>query len=252
MGGDLNLIRNIEEKIGGNFLADPSRDSLEAIIQTHNLIDIPPYNGKFTLSNKRIGIHNIKERLDRILIHERIVSGFSSVKSKIVHTSALDHKLVVLILNKGRNLGPLPFKYNKSWDFKEDFRKFIKDHWVKEVIGLPHYIWETKLKSLRAVIKQWAKANATLENKKRAELHRQMEQWNQEKEDNQLTKEDQSQENEMFRELYKQNRVEEEEQRQRSRCLWLGAGDKNTSFFHNNIKIKRAINQIDKIIAEGK
>lgn len=36
----------MEEKIGGNFLANTSRNSLEAIIQTRNLIDIPPYNGK--------------------------------------------------------------------------------------------------------------------------------------------------------------------------------------------------------------
>lgn len=34
LGGDLNLIRNADEKLGGNFYADPSRDSLEAIIQT--------------------------------------------------------------------------------------------------------------------------------------------------------------------------------------------------------------------------
>jgi len=29
LGGDLNLIRNADEKLGGNFYADPSRDSLE-------------------------------------------------------------------------------------------------------------------------------------------------------------------------------------------------------------------------------
>eukprot|EP00253_Pinus_taeda_P008823 PITA_08823 len=172
MGGDLNLIRNIEETISGNFLADPSRDSLQGIIETHNLIDIPPNNGKFTWRNKRVGIHNIKERLDRILIHERIVSGFSSVKSKIVHTSASDHKPVVLILDNGRNLGPLPFKHSKSWDSKEDVRKLIKDHWMMEVIGSPHYLWETKLKSLRAAIKHWAKENAAMENKKITELLR--------------------------------------------------------------------------------
>lgn len=79
-----------------------------------------------------------------------------------------------------------------------------------------------------------------------------MEQWNQEKENIQYTKEDQIQENEMYRDLYRQNRVEEEEQRQKSRCLWLKAGDKNTSFFHNNVKLRHAGNQIDKIVAEGK
>jgi len=52
--------------------------------------------------------------------------------------------------------------------------------------------------------------------------------------------------------LYKQNKAEEEELRQKSRCLWLSVGDKNNSFFHNNLKLRRAGNQIDKIIAEGK
>ena len=53
-------------------------------------------------------------------------------------------------------------------------------------------------------------------------------------------------------ELYRQNRHEEEELRQKSRCLWLKAGDTNTSFFHNNLKLIRAGNQINKILAEGK
>jgi len=56
----------------------------------------------------------------------------------------------------------------------------------------------------------------------------------------------------MYRELYRQNRIEEEDHRQKSRCLWLKAGDKNTSFLHNNIKLRRAGNQIDKIVIEGR
>jgi len=69
-----------------------------------------------------------------------------------------------------------------------------------------------------------------------------MEQWHKDKENTQHTSEDLEQEKEMYRELYRQNRVEEEDQRQKSRCLWLKAGDKNTSFFHNNIKLRRAGN----------
>eukprot|EP00253_Pinus_taeda_P015965 PITA_15965 len=56
----------------------------------------------------------------------------------------------------------------------------------------------------------------------------------------------------MYKELYRQNRMEEEEQRQKSRCLWLRAGDKNTSFFHNSLKLRRAGNQIERIVVEGK
>jgi len=154
LGGDLNLIRNIEEKIGGKYLVDPSRYALEEIIETHKLIDIPPCNGKFTWSNKRAGTHNIKERLDRILIHEGIAASFSSIKSKLVHATASDHKPVVLILDRIGNLNPIPFKYNKAWDSKEDFHKIIKESWDMEIFGSPHYVCESKLKSARSAIKK--------------------------------------------------------------------------------------------------
>lgn len=115
LGGDMNLIRQVEEKYGGNFHADPSRDKLETITQLFNLIDIPLSNGKYTWTNKRAGPHNIKERLDRFLIQEGVAGNFQAIRSHIIHGTASDHKAVVLTLDKGINLGPLPFKYNKSW-----------------------------------------------------------------------------------------------------------------------------------------
>ena len=65
LGGDLNLIRNTKENFGGNYHSNPSGEALEEIMEQHKLIDIPPSNGKYTWSNKRIGKNNIKERLDR-------------------------------------------------------------------------------------------------------------------------------------------------------------------------------------------
>eukprot|EP00253_Pinus_taeda_P024119 PITA_24119 len=252
LGGDLNLIRNVEEKLGGNYHADPSRDMLESIIQLHNLMDIPLSNGKYTWSNKRTGLSNIKERLDRFLLQEGIVASFQSIKSHLIHASASDHKPMILNLDKGRNLGPLPFKYNKIWDLPDDFRSLIKNQRAKEVNGSPHYVWETKLKALRSVIKQWAKEAAVMENKKKSDLLLNMEQWNKAKENIQYTTKDLDYEKEMYRELYRQNIAEEEDQRQKSHYLWLKDGDKNTSFFHNNIKLRRAGNQIDKIEVDGK
>ena len=79
-----------------------------------------------------------------------------------------------------------------------------------------------------------------------------MERWHKEKEQIQHSAEDLEKEKNMYKELYRQNRVEEEEQRMKSRCLWLKSGDKNTSFFHNNVKTRRANNQIDKIGVEGR
>jgi len=100
LGGDLNLVQNIEEKFGGSYHADPSREALEAIMEHHKLIDIPPRNGKYTWSNKRVGKSNIKERLDRILVQENIASGFNSTRAKILHTMTSNHKLVAIIWAK--------------------------------------------------------------------------------------------------------------------------------------------------------
>eukprot|EP00253_Pinus_taeda_P008374 PITA_08374 len=199
LGGDLNLIRNAEEKMGGNFYADPSREALEEIIQAHSLVDIPPQNGRFTWSNKRTGKNNIKERLDRILAQERIVANFPRIQSTIIQGYISDHKPVALHLDKGKYMGPIPFKYNKVWDSSEDFRKLIKDHWAMDISGSPHFIWETKLKHLRTAIKQWAKKFATEQGRKKIDLQMKLSQWNQEKKCVQDTEEDQRKENDLLK-----------------------------------------------------
>jgi len=70
---------NVEEKFGGSFHADPSWDTLESIIESHNILDIPPKHEKYTWNNKRVGKRNIKERLDQILIEDSIIVKFSYV-----------------------------------------------------------------------------------------------------------------------------------------------------------------------------
>lgn len=63
-----------------------------------------------------------------------------------------------------------------------------------------------------------------------------------EKENKEESKQDYLQEKEIFLQIYKQNRKEEEESRMKSRCLWLKSGDKNTNFFYNTMKIRRERN----------
>lgn len=72
-----------------------------------------------------------------------------------------------------------------------------------------------------------------------------------EKENNEESKQDQIQEKEIYLEIYKQNRQQEEESKLKSRCLWLKSGDKYTTFFHNTMKIRRSKNQINHIQVNG-
>lgn len=81
------MVRKVEEKFGGTYHADSSREALEEIMEQHNLIDIPPSNEKYTWSKKRVGKNNIKERLDIILVQETIAADYTFVKPKIIHTT---------------------------------------------------------------------------------------------------------------------------------------------------------------------
>lgn len=137
MGGDINLIWNIEEKLGGKYIGDLSRPALEDNTAQHKLLDFPPSNRKLTWSNKRTEIHNIKERLDRFFIQEDIKTIFSSIKSKIVHASALDHKLVVLILDKWENQGPIAFKCRKILGQQGKLYEYNKRKMGRRDVGLP-------------------------------------------------------------------------------------------------------------------
>ena len=87
--------------------------------------------------------------------------------------------------------------------------------------------------------------------KGKTELQKKMDNIQEEKENKEEDKQDYLKENELFWEIYRQNREEEEELRLKSRCLGLKAGDKNIAFFHNTMRIKRAKNQIDQIKLDG-
>ena len=85
-----------------------------------NLLDIPPKNGKYTWDNRRIGKANIKERLDRIRIRDKMIVNYSRAASRIIPSAASDHKLVLMELGMAENYGPLPFRYNQLWGSNEE------------------------------------------------------------------------------------------------------------------------------------
>ena len=82
----------------------------------------------------------------------------NSIKSKILHTTTFDHKSVIIVMEKMENQGPLPFRYSSIWDNNGEINELVKEAWETRVIGSPQYIWETKLKTARIKLKEWAKS----------------------------------------------------------------------------------------------
>ena len=101
VGGDLNLILKAKEKRGGTFLPDLNKETLEEIMEQCNLLDIPPKNEKYTWDNRRIWKENIKERLDRILIWDRMAAMKKSNKRWKKNGEKIAFTIYTLLITTG-------------------------------------------------------------------------------------------------------------------------------------------------------
>eukprot|EP00253_Pinus_taeda_P010539 PITA_10539 len=162
LAGDFNLILHANEKRGGNFMHDPFRSHLEGIMLEHEMVDIIPKNRKYTWNNRRLGPGNIMERLDRILVNITLLSSFAACHTKILSSIASDHFPILLTMESHLHLGPILFRYNPLWRNNSSAEAIIEATWKQHVEGSPSHIWETKIRSVRKALKEWAKIRSLL------------------------------------------------------------------------------------------
>jgi hypothetical protein len=63
------VILNNKEKRGGSIIKDHFREKMEDLLVEWDIVDIKPNKGKFTWSNKRLGLGHIATSLDKFLVH---------------------------------------------------------------------------------------------------------------------------------------------------------------------------------------
>ena len=118
-----------------------------------DLGDIKPSKGKFTWTNKRVGPGHIVARLDRFLVHTSFLTLGLFANSEILQACTSDHKPISLSLTPGENMGPIPFRFNLLWISMDGFYDLVSETWHKNVSGSPFFIWEEKLRRLKAALK---------------------------------------------------------------------------------------------------
>ena len=94
--GDFNHVFSQADKKGGKPVATPSNGGPNVVIDKNGLIDLQFSGNPYTWSNKREGLANIKERLDRGFANERWRFIFPRATVKHVPASSSDHSPIVL------------------------------------------------------------------------------------------------------------------------------------------------------------
>jgi ribonuclease HI/exonuclease III len=246
MAGDLNVTLSTAEKKGGSIVRDPSREWVEDLIADWELEDIPPTNGKFTWSNKRVGPGHIAARLDRFLLQSSFLTLGLRASSKLLPHYTSDHKPIALSIRPSAALGPIPFKFSPLWPAQSDFFSLVQLSWKTPVTGSPFFVWEEKLRRLKAALKHWTKSHASpMEERRQAQET--LEHHQQVMEEATITQTLLQQEADIQSKLHKTCREEEIYWRMKSRALWLQDGDKNTGFFHKHTQSRINYNSIEEI-----
>jgi hypothetical protein len=223
---------------------------VEDLISAWDLMDIKPLKGLYTWSNKRVGPGHIAARLDRFLVQSSFLTLGLIASSEILPHSTSDHKPITLELKIDQGQGPIPFRFNPSWTQDKDFLSIVSSMWTSKVNGSAFYVWEEKLRRLKAALKSWAKRKpdpATW----RKEAQRRLESHQLDLEKREITQQDLLKEDHLQRQWHKACREEERYWRQKSRSLWLKEGDKNTSYFHKQAEARKHYKAVTKIQAQN-
>lgn len=67
VGGDFNFVLSLEKKRGGLSRLGHASNLFRAQVDSLSLVDVKPYNGTFTWSNRWSGHEAIYEKLDKFL-----------------------------------------------------------------------------------------------------------------------------------------------------------------------------------------
>lgn len=116
----------------------------------------------------------------------------------------------------------------------------------------PCFIWETKLKRTKQILKDWAKDNYQEPEEIKKKVKNELEGVQSRIEEHGLSQQNKEQESVLYAQLSHINREEETKWRLKSRQLWLQGGDKNTRYFHKQATAQKLRNDVNTILdSEG-
>lgn len=244
--GDFNEILGNSEKMGKALRAESQMASFREALEFHSLRDLGFRGQWYTWDNRRLGLENIKERLDRAVANPEWTNIFSEAGVQHLFTSASDHCPILLHLFTSILLPrrKRQFRFEQAWCRVETCEETVKESWHSKEKGSHMFEVTESIKSCRRGLINWERSVYRHSQLRMHQLGEEAKLL----EERAVTEEDQYQLKKLHEELNELLEREEIAWRQRSRVQWLQEGNRNTKFFHNKATQRRKKNTIESLV----
>uniref|UniRef100_A0A2N9G3M9 CCHC-type domain-containing protein n=1 Tax=Fagus sylvatica TaxID=28930 RepID=A0A2N9G3M9_FAGSY len=244
--GDFNEILGNSEKMGKALRAESQMASFREALEFHSLRDLGFRGQWYTWDNRRLGLENIKERLDRAVANPEWTNIFSEAGVQHLFTSASDHCPILLHLFTSILLPrrKRQFRFEQAWCRVETCEETVKESWHSKEKGSHMFEVTESIKSCRRGLINWERSVYRHSQLRMHQLGEEAKLL----EERAVTEEDQYQLKKLREELNELLEREEIAWRQRSRVQWLQEGNRNTKFFHNKATQRRKKNTIESLV----
>lgn len=149
--GDFNAVLSSVDKIGGKAVASSSRGGFRKVVNDNSLIDLGFDGHPFTWNNKRGGLDNIQERLDRVMANAEWKIRFPNASRSHLPAVQYDHKPLLIYIRSNNGILPRPFKFESMWTTHAEAAFVIQEAWNRN----PSFA--SRLKNTKLALKEWNK-----------------------------------------------------------------------------------------------
>lgn len=126
IGGDFNLSRSPADKSNGRIVQKYA-DGFNDWVNRWGLIELNPYNRKFTWANNQKNL--VQAKPDRIFVSTEWETVFPLANVACLAKEVSDHTPLLLDLGENLSRGKKKFRFEKWWIERDDFKKVVSKAW---------------------------------------------------------------------------------------------------------------------------
>ncbi|KAL5716607.1 hypothetical protein ACHQM5_009747 [Ranunculus cassubicifolius] len=238
--GDFNVVMYNSEKKGRRGVCRSAVEDFNSFIESNALLDSTNQGLRFSWCNKQRGLSRTYAKLDRALVNKAWLDLTHCWRSKILTRKFSDHSPVIAWNDHIPKPHNIPFRFKAIWIQHEEFKEFVKKNWDQPMVSGPLSLLSLKLKRLKEGLKIWNKQHFWGIRGKINNISSELDNVQISLEEDAFDTELQDIETALEEARDNFINLENDMWQQRAKSKNLFEGERNSSYYHNRVKIRAA------------